>query len=267
MWPHKLFRHFSRPTLIVRLGASDLQLWSRKSAVLSHEKTISCNGIRFGQWNLIADSLQELLTDMDPESVVDAIVDTKWMPMSLLSVGTRPLKRQTLEALAHHRFSDIFGDHTKTWLAQVDYRPGDSHGLAFACPKELLDAIRQATAGDGNNPKSRPSLRSIQSTFVWINNTRIRGREKADNSCVVLREQDRSIFTFLRRGQIIGLHPMGPVIDRQAIDLAKEADILAKRCGLAFEELPIRVFSIDSVVGEPAPGSRWTVLQHQEHAA
>lgn len=265
MWPLNLFSRFSRPTLVVRLGASELQLWSRHANVLALVKAISCTDIRGGQWDTLNNSLKKLLAEINPGSAIDVIVDTKWMPMSLLSVGVRPLNRQTLDALAHHRFSDIFGDHTKTWQVQVDHLPGEAHGLAFACPQELMDAIQHAV-GEQTEGQNRSKLNSIQSTFYWVSNSCITGREKAPSSCVVVREQDRSIFAFLRRGQIVGLYPMGPMIDHRPIDLAKEADILAMRCALVFDELPIRALSIEAMADSIYSESSWTILQHEEVA-
>lgn len=266
MWPLKWFERIRSHKLIVRLGANELQLWSSKSGLLFLEKTHSCSEVRFGQWDLLTDSLTELLAEVSPNVLVEVIVDTKWMPMSLLCLGLRPLTRRTIEALTRHRFSDIYGERAKTWRVQVDYLAGEYYGIAFACPHELIEGINLAV---GIRKESRSKLSSIQSTFIWVNNAFIRGRERAERSCIVLREQDRSIFTFLSRGTLIGLHTSGPLIDRHSIDLRREADHLAKLCALSFESCPIQLYSIEAVVAgvNSDPESSWRILQQEEHPA
>jgi hypothetical protein len=195
---------------------------------------------------------------------VQVLLDSKWMPLSLLNTGRAPLTGAQVQVLATHRFAQVFGEPAHHWEIQTSYVSGDVQTLAFACAKPLLSGLHHGLGLDGPNATGRTRLLSVQPTFCWVWNHVRRLEANRDDSWLVLAEHDRSIMTRVSKGHLLALHAAGPIV-RNAGQLASAIQIQALRCGLV-EEMPQKALGVslesdDDMMKElAASGVRWHVI-------
>lgn len=218
---------------VLRLGQAQFQLWQavgRHLTLLTHRPA---EHIGYNQFQAITDELDALTQTLPMGSGVQLLVDSKWMPLSLLSTGRAPLSSAQIQALAAHRFAQAYGEQAQGWRIQTNYVSGDEQTLAFACAAQLLSSVRQGLGLDAPGSSRQLRLQSMQPTFCWVWN-RVRGHETIKDGWIALSEHDRSVMAFITKGRVSALQPAGPILSTPA-QLAAALPTQALRCGLIEE--------------------------------
>lgn len=237
--------------LVLRLGQAQCQLWQShghgQSLTLRLLANRAVNHIAHDQHAQLAQEVRQLLQEALPADSaafrLQVLADSKWLPLTLLQTGRAPLSASQVQALAQHRFKEVFGDQALHWTIESNYVSGDTHTLAFACPAALLTNLRQALTSDAlGSPTSSTAagpltssserlvrLESLQPTFAWIWNHA--PRLGSDPCYLVLAEHDRSVMAWIHKGRIKALQAAAPFM-HCATDLAEHLPIQALRCGV-----------------------------------
>lgn len=264
-WPQGLMRS---ERLLLRLGQAQCQLWqahghgSNLTLRLLASRAIA--HIAHDQYAQLAQEVRQLLQALPTDSAVahlQVLADSKWLPLTLPQTGRAPLSAAQVQALAQHRFKEVFGEQVSGWTVESNYVSGDTHTLAFACPTALMSSLRQTLTSDAPG-EHLIRLESLQPTFAWIWN---HAPTLGSTPCwLVLAEQDRSIMAWVHKGHIKALQAAGPVMSN-ATDLARHLPIQALRCGVA--DQPARAWGLalegTSPLTEAAPANpdvRWRSL-------
>lgn len=258
------------PKYVVRLGQAQVQLWKAHGQRWSLLGSKAANHIAYAQHQAVAAVVADLTSSLPPGSNVHVVADSRWMPLTLMFTGRRPLSQAQALALAKHRFVDVFGEQAQAWNVQANYVSGDEHALAFACPSGLMASVRQGLGLDVDDPvkTGKKNLRSIVPTFSWIwNQTAPRGRGSA---WFVVAEQDRSLMAWIQKGRLRAMQTAGPVISSPA-HLSALLKTEALRCGVVEESVATLGASLemhpDMTRVSPVPGIEWRTLAIEEVAA
>lgn len=252
---------------VLRLGQAQLQLWQVAGRRLTLQASRSAVHIGHNQFQVIANEVAMLAQSLPTGTSVQLLVDSKWMPLSLLATGRAPLSGAQIHALATHRFVQTYGEQAQGWLVQTNYVSGDEQTLAFACAAQLLSGVRQGLGLDLANPSGRSRLQSVQPTFCWAWN-QVRGHEAREDGWLVMAEHDRSIMARVTKGRVLALQPAGPVLHTPA-QLASALPVQAMRCGLV-EEGPQLALGIslephaDKMQQMAVSGARWHAIGTNE---
>lgn len=247
----------------LRLGQAQLQLWQMAGRHLILQSSRSVAHVGYNQYQALADEVSTLAQALPAGSGVQLLIDSKWMPLRLLTTGLAPLSNAQVQALALHRFAQTYGDEARGWQVQTNYVKGDAHALAFACSTQLLSSLRQVLRLDMPSPSRRTRLTGMQPTFGWAWD-QVRGREaRSSDDWLMFAEQDRSIMARIAKGRVLALQPAGPIL-RTPAQLAAVLPSQARRCGLT-EEGPCRALGVSL---EPHPDDmldtvadvRWYVI-------
>jgi hypothetical protein len=241
----------------MRLGQTQYQLWHVHGQCLELLASSPSEHIAFNQHQAIAEEVAKLGVDLPTGATVQLLVDSKWMPLSLLATGRSPLSGAQIQALARHRFVAMFGEHAQSWNAQTNYVSGDTHTLAFACPDALLASVRQ----------SQIPIEGIQPTFCWAWNQAWRRQARKTDQWFVLAEHDRSVMARITNGRLVALQSAGPVLTSPT-ELAAALPVYALRCGLVETEHAALGISLeprpDMTLVSPVQGIRWHAMSAVE---
>lgn len=256
---------------VLRLGQAQFQLWQVAGRRLILQASRSVEHIGYNQFQAIANEVIMLAQALPAGSGVQLLIDSKWMPLSLLTTGRAPLSNAQVQALALHRFGQTYGEDARGWQVQTNYVKGDAHALAFACSAQLLSSLRQALGLDMPSPSRRTRLTGMQPTFGWAWD-QVQGREaRSGDDWLMFAEQDRSIMARIAKGRVLALQPAGPIL-RTPAQLASALPSQARRCGL-IEEGPYQALGVSL---EPYPNRlldttvaevRWHVIGTNESEA
>jgi hypothetical protein len=245
--------------VLVRLGQRQFQAWLTQGRVprLSLLASAPSEHIGASDHTQVTETLATLRPALPAGARVTVLADSKWMPLSLLNTGAAPLSMDQVQALARHRFSELFGEPARTWQLRCDYLSGQRHTLAFACPPELLHAIQQGIT-DASTPSVK--LSGLQPTLEWAWNHVWRLHASRQDNWLLLAEHDRSVLAHVAKGAIRGLHAAAPVYDSPA-QIASGLPVQALHCGIATEHVCVLGVSIESrpdmTMVSPAEGVRW----------
>lgn len=236
VWP------WSRPDpYLLRLGQAHVQLWQAQGKGWAAIGSLPSHHLAHDQHEALAALLLEAIQALPPGAKVQVVVDSKWMPVSLLLTGTRPLSRDQVQALARHRFVQTFGELASTWATQTDYVAGDLHALAFACPVGLQALLRRTL---------EDRLDGLQPTLSWAWRRAWAGHKGRGDAWLVLAEHDRSVLLKVSQGKACALQPAAPMV-RSPSQVVEVLRTEAWRCGVVDDTLVVRGASF-----EPSPA--WT---------
>lgn len=257
-----LFRR-AAPRRVLRIGRHRIECWSDSKAGWARQGEVPLPHAAPDTpptLETLAPALQSSLQNMAEATQLTVILESFWMPVSLLSTGRKAWSPAQLDAMGQHRLRDIHGVATGAWRVQVHHTAGQEHALVFGCPAAVLDGIAHACAHQG------VVLRSAQPAFAWAwNRHRLPWPQRGDGWWICL-EQDRAVGCWVRRRGIEALHPALEPSGSAALmasHLAREA----LRSGVAEADPPITMMAWERVAGTPGmPESsrhRWLSLSQE----
>lgn len=261
MLPLKKVLRLDRPHVLMRVGANSLQVWLQERSLtlrLLREFAIEGSVTSPAKFD---ESLLAAQNEIPDRAIVDVVMDSKWMPLCWLPLGRQAIGAEARKAFADQRFTQIFGDVATGWIKQVDFYPGSRGAIAFACANELIHRISSAVK---SKPDRRLSLRSIGPTYGWL--SQLASRFHHDNlSCIVFTEQDRTIYTFQKRGKIVGIHPCGPKISNMSSSPDVSAKQMARQCALVLDSSDAVGFALERPLlsSQVSPGG-WFFAEVEE---
>ena len=260
------------PTYLLRLGQAFVQLWRANGRGWEQIDSQAVHHLAHDQYQALADLLPSITQELPQGAQVQVLADSKWMPVSLLLTGSKPLSKGQLDVLAKHRFAQIFGEQANGWSIRTTYVAGDAKAMAFACPIGLLTSLRHGIEAEQTDRPGKHRLNGLAPTLSWAwDQVGQSGAGKAGagkaGTWFVLAEQDRSILVCASKGQIQGLQPAGPTLQNPS-HLDKVLSTEALRCGLLDEQYSVRGASFEPMPEmmpeSPSDAFRWQVLLAQE---
>lgn len=227
MWP--LSR---RPCHILRVCRDHVELWQRERDTLLPVARHAATAATPGAW---AEALAALPASLE----ADVVVESAWMPVVPLEAGTTLWSERHLDALFEHRLAHTYGSDgnaVATWPRRLDYRAGDAHGIGYALPTALSEALAQAASRHGRR------WRSLQPAFRWGWCHHAARRRQATlrraPACWVWLEHDRALVAMTVGERITALNPAAdPPADDAA--LQRLASREAVRFGIEAADLPV----------------------------
>ncbi|MDO9236957.1 MAG: hypothetical protein Q7U28_13120 [Aquabacterium sp.] len=257
LWP------FGRAGYLVRLGQASVQLWQGHGRAWQQLGSLPCQHLAFDQAPALGELLTTLLKDLPSGARVQVLADSKWMPVNFNLMGAKPLASQQVQALAKHRFAQVFGEQAHDWDIQTTYVSGDPHALAFACPSALQASLKQAIG----------AMSGLQPTFSWVWNQCWQSHVGSGDAWVLLEEQDRSLMALISGGKPIALQAAAPIFTNP-LQLNQSLQTEALRCGVLTQTKLVHGVSFEAKAAmtaqsatTPMGGLRWQVLGHTEALA
>jgi hypothetical protein len=186
---------------IVRVGRERVERWRPvgRRLELQDQREISLHeGSRIATLRV---ALAALLEERG-NGPVDIVLESAWLPVLLLHVGTELWSNAKIQALLRHRlnvlYCQTFGS-TDSWVLQLDNKPGDPLALGYGLAAAVRESITEAADTAGQK------LASIQPAFQWAAR-----RLKHRQGWLLCQEQDRSLVARLERGRVVALNAGAP---------------------------------------------------------
>jgi hypothetical protein len=205
VWPFDLALLERRRSIVVA-GRSSAALWSGGPAGFHCAGTapIGFEGAR--QTPSLGSALQQLLESARARpggGAVHLVLESAWLPVLALDVGSTPWAERKLQALLAHRLGMLYGTEpaARDWGLQVDHRAGDAVVLGFGLAKEVKDAVLSAGKAAGI------TLASIQPAFAWGMDHGFPKAGRAQAGWCLWGEQDRTLVAQVQRGRVTALNP------------------------------------------------------------
>lgn len=259
MWRPDMWPFATRSPYLLRLGQAFIQLWQGQSGAWVQIASQPSHHIAHDQQQAMSDVIRETVQTLPVGAKLQVLADSKWMPVSLILTGQRPLSAEQMQTLARHRFAQVFGEHASHWAIQTDYVGGDTHALAFACPAGLLSTLREGL---------QTKQFGLEPTLSWAWQKGWPGHARRSGTWLVLAEHDRSVMVWASQGKARALQAAGPVFTSPA-QAAKVMQTEALRCGVVEEVHSVSGVSFEaltSLMGNHASDAfRWQVLGVAEH--
>ncbi len=243
MWLPDMWRS---PPYLLRLGQAFIQLWQFNGRDWAQIESQAVHHLAHDQYTELSELLPGITQALPEGARVQVLADSKWMPVSMILTGSKPLSRAQIDVLAKHRFSQIFGEHAKVWNIQSSYVAGDAQTMAFACPSGLLTGLRQGIEAQQPGGHVRHRLVGLAPTLSWTWEKIWRSGAGQAGTWLVLAEQDRSILVWAPKGQALGLQPAGPTLQSPA-HLDKVLRTEALRFGVFEESTSVAGFSFEAM--------------------
>ena len=225
MWP--LEPWFERRRDVIRVGRERVERWrpSAEGLVLRDQRVATAHDGQNPE--VLRAALQDLL-GADIAGSADVVLESAWLPLMLLDVGTAPWSSAKLQALLRHRLGELYGQASiNAWDLLLDYRPGDAKALGYGLAPEIKQAVVDAAAAAGQK------LASVQPAFQWAAR-RLKPQKRTEGWWLWL-EQDRALLARVRQGRVVHLNAAAP-LPRDEADSTRLAGIEARRRGEADQD-------------------------------
>ena len=232
MWPLERMRGRD----IVRVGRDRVERWgpSPQGLILKGRQSLSHAGKPNA--SSLTPAVNALFKDAEIVRDVDLVLESAWLPVMLLQVGTALWSTTQVEALLRHRLGQLYperGEPMSAWEVQLDYRAGDARGLGYGLSPSVKDALATAAATTGCR------WTSLQPAFAW-GWQRCKARGRSARLWWIWTEQDRALVARVEAGRLIDLNP-GVTLPRDESQWTRLIDIEALRFGVSSDDAPITV--------------------------
>lgn len=220
MWP------LERRRDVVRVGRGRVERWqpATDGLVLCDQRVIAAHDGPNPE--VLRAALQDLL-GANIAGSADIVLESAWLPLMLLNVGTAPWSTAKLQALLRHRLGELYGKASvDAWNLLLDYRPGDAKALGYGLAPGIKQAVVDAASATGQK------LASVQPAFQWAAR-RLKPQRRTEGWWLWL-EQDRALLARVRQGRVVALNAAAP-LPRDEADSARLANIEARRLGHAHQ--------------------------------
>lgn len=241
MWRPDMWLKIKAPKAqhVVHLGQRAVTLFTREaSGRCSLIDAVDCSAVGLSQCDALAPMLARLQAAAAPGAALTFLCDSKWLPVTLLNTGARPLSDDQVLGLAKHRFEGLYGARAAQWTFDTDYRAGWTHALSFGLPHELLAVLTSSRASKD------PSPLLVQPTLAWAWNHLWRKASLSRRAWLALNEQDRSVLMFVERGRVRYLEPASHRLSTPD-QVRQEVRIAANRFGITDELTMVWGFDLD----------------------
>jgi len=201
VWP---LRRRAHP--VIRVCRERVELWTREAdgLVLTAQQTLESPA----SLAALEPALMALLTGNPraANAAFDVVLESAWLPVLPLDAGTALWSSAQMKALLTHRLAQVYAEENgpTTWLQQLDYRPGDAHGVGYALAPSVNDALACTAIA------TECRWRSLQPAFRWGWDTLVRRRRDLPAktwTCWVWLEQDRALAAMVHKRRIVALNP------------------------------------------------------------
>ena len=160
---------------------------------------------------------------------VTLILESAWLPVTLVDVGPSLLRAAQLDALVRHRFglhhSDS-GDPVASWELRIEHRAASQQALAYGLAPQMKQALMEIerTAGlkwAALSPAMSWGLQRLRPTKTWSRFT----------GWWLWPEQDRTLVAHIVGGEVVGFNPgASPANDEAA--LLRLVEVESARLGI-----------------------------------
>jgi hypothetical protein len=197
-------------------------------------------------------AVRRVLTDQSHSNIA-LIVESAWLPVTLVDTGDALWRPGEVEGLVRHRFETVYaGNETRIdeWELRVDYRVGERFALGYGLPREVSQAFSSVaeTLGitwDFVSPALAWGLPQVR---------RLKGGHEMAR-WIAWPEQDRCLLACVRGNEVVALNPAvtasmsGAVIERRIA-------IEGARTGAGAGDAPIVVAHWNSAPNAPRQTGR-----------
>jgi hypothetical protein len=219
---------------VLRLGRQRAELWTQEA------NGLVCTAHQFLEEQTAAalsDAIVGLFSQSESavaiaQADIDVALESAWLPVVPLEVGTSLWSSSQVTALLEHRLAQTYvseSDVAGSWSLRLDHEPGDAHGIGYALAPSVGQAMARASTATGYR------WRSVQPAFAWgwqeFSAHRRRAVRRDGMDCWVWVEHDRALVALMRRGRIVALHP-GAAMPRDGAELLHVAHREAMRFGM-----------------------------------
>ena len=231
MWPLDRFKTEE----VLRVGRDACERWKTVDRVLAR---VSVQALR-PDTPLGTQPWSEAISALylaPPDTSVTLVLESAWVPVVFIDMGTLLLRSNELEALVRHRFGLHQSSSTGPvagWELRVEHRAGSRCALAFAMPPKLKQALIDAgrTAG--------VDWAAMTPALAWgLERLRIGRQWSRTVKWFIWPEQDRALVARIASAQVVGLNPGAAPADDEA-SLRRLVDAERARLGIASATDPI----------------------------
>lgn len=246
----------------LRIGRHAVQRWQAVDGTLSllSEHALPQDAAPNSQ------RLAEALGALYPTSSgkpITVLLESAWLPVTLVDTGPILLRATQVEALARHRFGLHYADSNDpvaAWDLRIEHRAGSRHALAYGLPpsvkQTLVDAAR--TLGlewAAMTPAMAWELERLRPSRTW----------PRSDGWLLWPEQDRTLVARIESNELCGLNPGAQRADDEP-DLLRLVDAECVRLGVVSIAAQI-VAAIWGPVPRTARGGRVTWFDVRGQAA
>jgi hypothetical protein len=218
---------------VLRIGRDRVERWVRRPQglmLIGYQDMDLSSGHRN---DALAEAVSALFKGDEPSTAtsrhVDLVLESAWLPVILLDVGTTLWSTRQVEALLRHRLAQLYDerdDPVSEWAVQLDHRAGDLQGLGYALAPIVRDALANAAAAAGLQ------WASLQPAFAW-GWQRLKAHRRwhrDDGGWWVWMEQDRALVARVQRGRVCAMNSSATQ-PRDALQLHQLIEVEASRWG------------------------------------
>ncbi|MEP7296800.1 MAG: hypothetical protein ABI702_11475 [Burkholderiales bacterium] len=184
------------------------------------------------------------------QTSIDVVLESAWVPVTLVDTGAALLRSGQVDALARHRlglqFSDA-ADPVAGWDLRIEQRVGDRHALVYGMSPLVRQALIDAGSACGltwssMSPAFAWGLERMASVLHW----------GSGGGWFLWPEQDRTLVARLASGRVCALDPgAAPLGDGAAAARLVNAERV--RQGMASSAVPIIAATWDAGLRTPKP--------------
>lgn len=231
MWP--LDRIGAREYL--RIGRFSAERWTGSASTLA---LVGCTVLPASS-GLDAQTLRtaiQALYPTKPKAAVTILLESVWLPLLLVEVGTSLWNRTQVEPLVRHRFEILHGGSDASmsgWDLRVDYRVAERYALGFGMAPRLRESLVDVGRAAG--------LRwaGLLPAFAWGLQHLGRARRRCGGSAWwVWPEQDRLLVARIVSNRVVALNAGAPLSEDAAL-ITRMVDVENLRCGMNTSSDPI----------------------------
>jgi hypothetical protein len=236
----------SATTDFVRVGRQSAQRWSQTPQGLLHLATESLGEEEAGGTSSLLTALTALVgpgdlaaaTHTSPQSHSHLILESVWLPVILVELGTSTWAADQARALVRHRLRGLYDGAQEQFNdgeVRVDFRPGDRYAVGYAVPTSVMDTVNRVASLFG--------LRwaSLQPAFAWgWERGWARRKWPLGQGWWIWNEQDRSLVACVDDGRVFTLNS-GAARCVDDADAAQAVRVETLRCGAKCDGWPMVV--------------------------
>lgn len=216
---------------VLRLGRECAQYWVRTSAglLLCGRLTLAAKpGADAGLEAELLAWLQGLGSEISRTRPIDVVLESAWLPVMVIEVGSGSWRRTQVASLLQHRMSELHlypGVPLQEWHLQIDHRPGDEQALGYG----LAPSIRQAVLGATAAADRRAA--SLQPALAWGRARLARRARSLRTGWWIWIEHDRALVCRIERSRVTAMNA-GACVPGDEAQCARLIAIEAAREGI-----------------------------------
>lgn len=234
MWPLKrIGRRSTQECLLV--GRQAAERWSSVNGGLTLQDSVELSTAVPWAQSLASSILKDAVRALYPTSPsvpVQVILESAWLPVALLEVGSGLLNAAQLQTLARYRFTQLLSDSADPGAPneplelRIECRAGSRQALAYALAPELKRNFE--AAAKASNLQWAALSPALSWGWARLCQSKMWPRSAA---WFIWPEQDRTLLARVSGEAVVGLNPGASVVG-SATEISRLLDAEGARLGL-----------------------------------